>query len=58
LQKVTVTKALPTDRYGDVEVDTGRSRDVFREWLAKTRPGPNPEGREGGKAPPRTRTCG
>ena len=44
LQKVVVTKALDTDRYGDVEVDTGRSREVFHEWLAMTRPGPNAEG--------------
>jgi anaerobic selenocysteine-containing dehydrogenase len=44
LQKVTVTRALPGDRYGDVEVDTTRSREVFHEWLAKTRPGPNAQG--------------
>ena len=35
-QKVTVTRAEPGDRYGDVAVDTGRSLEVFREWLAKT----------------------
>jgi anaerobic selenocysteine-containing dehydrogenase len=44
LQKVTVTPALPGDRYGDVEVDTARSREVFHEWLALTRPGPNADG--------------
>lgn len=44
LQKVTVSRAEPGDRYGDVEVDTARSREVFREWLAQTRPGPNAEG--------------
>jgi anaerobic selenocysteine-containing dehydrogenase len=44
LQKVTLTRALPTDRYGDVEVDTARAREVFHEWLALTRPGPNIEG--------------
>lgn len=44
LQKVSVTRALPGDQYGDVEVDTARSREVFHEWLAKTRPGPNAEG--------------
>jgi anaerobic selenocysteine-containing dehydrogenase len=44
LQKVVVSAALPGDRYGDVEVDTGKAREVFHEWLALTRPGPNPEG--------------
>ena len=37
-QKVTVTKAEPGDRYGDVYVDTAKSMAVFEEWLAKTRP--------------------
>lgn len=37
-QKVTVTKAEPGDRYGDVFVDTAKSMAVFEEWLAKTRP--------------------
>jgi anaerobic selenocysteine-containing dehydrogenase len=44
LQKVVVSKAHPSDRYGDVEVDTAKSREVFHEWLARTRPGPNAEG--------------
>jgi anaerobic selenocysteine-containing dehydrogenase len=44
LQKVVVSKALPDDQYGDVEVDTALARDVFHEWLALTRPGPNAEG--------------
>ena len=44
LQKVTLTKALPTDHYGDVEVDTRKSRAVYHEWLAMTRPGPNADG--------------
>jgi anaerobic selenocysteine-containing dehydrogenase len=42
LQRVTVTPARPEDRYGDVAVDTGRAHDVYREWLAKARPGPGP----------------
>jgi len=41
-QKVRVTKAGPNDRYGDVFVDTTRSMDVYREWLALTRPAPGP----------------
>ncbi|MFR9806992.1 molybdopterin-dependent oxidoreductase [Pseudonocardia sp. RS010] len=38
LQKVRMTKAQPGDRYGDVYVDSRRSREVYREWLAMTRP--------------------
>jgi anaerobic selenocysteine-containing dehydrogenase len=37
LQKVRMTPAEPTDQYGDVYVDTARSMEVYREWLAKTR---------------------
>ena len=43
-QKVRVEKAGPEDRYGDVVVDTGRSQEVYREWLALARPGPGPDG--------------
>ncbi len=39
LQKaVNVRKAEPGDRHGDVWVDTNRSMQVYREWLALTRP--------------------
>ena len=41
-QRVRVTPALADDEYGDVVVDTARSREAYREWLAKTRPGPGP----------------
>ncbi len=44
LQKVVVSPATKDDRYGDVEVDLTRSRQVYDEWLALTRPGPNGEG--------------
>jgi len=37
-QKVTVALAEPGDRYGDISVDTNRSTEVYREWLAMTRP--------------------
>jgi hypothetical protein len=43
-QKVVVAKARAEDRYGDVCVDTERSMEVYREWLAKARPGPGPGG--------------
>ena len=35
---VSVTKAGPQDKHGDVQVDTKRSMEVYREWLAMTRP--------------------
>ncbi|GEL20658.1 molybdopterin-dependent oxidoreductase [Pseudonocardia asaccharolytica] len=37
LQKVRMEKAHAGDRYGDVYVDTRRSREVYQEWLTKTR---------------------
>jgi anaerobic selenocysteine-containing dehydrogenase len=43
-QKVVVEKAPPQDRYGDVYVDSERSLQVYREWLALARPGPGPGG--------------
>ena len=43
-QKVVVAPAPAGDRYGDVFVDTRRSMEVYREWLALTRPGPGPGG--------------
>ncbi|BBL79095.1 formate dehydrogenase [Rubrobacter xylanophilus] len=39
-QAVFVEKAHPGDRYGDVYVDTNKSREVYRRWLSMTRPGP------------------
>jgi anaerobic selenocysteine-containing dehydrogenase len=43
-QVVTVSRAGPDDRYGDVEVDTTKSMEVYREWVAKARPAPGPGG--------------
>jgi len=43
-QKVRIERAHEEDKYGDVVVDTKRSREVYRDWLAKTRPGPNAQG--------------
>jgi anaerobic selenocysteine-containing dehydrogenase len=37
-QAVRVRKAEPGDAYGEIAVDTERAREVYREWLAKTRP--------------------
>jgi anaerobic selenocysteine-containing dehydrogenase len=37
-QAVRVRPALPGDSRGDIAVDTGKSREVYRKWLEKTRP--------------------
>ncbi len=37
-QKVTVDPAQPGDEYGDVVVDTAKSREAYLDWLSKTRP--------------------
>lgn len=37
-QAVRVLRALPEDRYGDVSVDTAKSREAYAEWLARARP--------------------
>ncbi|MCG3207503.1 MAG: Nitrate reductase [Anaerolineae bacterium] len=41
---VNVTKAGPTDRHGDIRVDTNKSMQVYREWVAMARPAPGPDG--------------
>jgi anaerobic selenocysteine-containing dehydrogenase len=43
-QRVTVERAREGDRYADVEVDTAKSMQVYREWLALTRLEPRPGG--------------
>ena len=37
-----MAKAGADDRYGDIAVDTAKSFEVYREWLAKARPAPGP----------------
>jgi anaerobic selenocysteine-containing dehydrogenase len=37
-QAVRVKKANPEDKYGDISVDTSKSREVYKKWLAMTRP--------------------
>jgi anaerobic selenocysteine-containing dehydrogenase len=37
-QAVRVRKAGPTDTYGDIHVDTEKSRAVYQKWLRMTRP--------------------
>ena len=41
-QKVRVEAASAEDNYGDVVVDTNKSREAYRRWLAMTRPAPGP----------------
>ena len=43
-QRVRVTPAAGSDEYGDVVVDTAKSREAYLEWLSKTRPAPGPGG--------------
>ena len=43
-QKVRIEKAHEGDLYGDVFVDTERSFQIYKEWLAMTRPAPGPGG--------------
>ena len=37
-QVVRVERAAADDRYGDLVVDTNKSMEVYREWLALARP--------------------
>ncbi len=41
-QRVRVERAREGDRYGDIAVDTNKSFQIYREWLAMTRPAPGP----------------
>jgi anaerobic selenocysteine-containing dehydrogenase len=41
---INVSKAGPDDRNGDIKVDTHKSMQLYREWLALARPAPGPGG--------------
>lgn len=43
-QKVRIERAHAGDVYGDIFVDTNKSMEVYRKWLAMTRPAPGPNG--------------
>ena len=43
-QRVRIERPGPDDKYGDIFVDTNKSHEVYKEWLAKTRPAPGPDG--------------
>ena len=42
-QRVRVERAHEGDKYGDVFVDTEKSFQIYKEWLAMTRPAPGPD---------------
>ncbi len=42
-QKVRVERAHDRDKYGDIQVDTNKSFEVYKKWLAMTRPAPGPD---------------
>ncbi|HSP35350.1 MAG TPA: molybdopterin-dependent oxidoreductase, partial [Thermoanaerobaculia bacterium] len=37
-QAVRIRKAEASDKYGDIHVDTAKSRDAYKQWMEKTRP--------------------
>ncbi len=43
-QKVRLEKANPGDKYGDIYVDTNKSFEQYKKWMAMTRPAPGPNG--------------
>jgi hypothetical protein len=43
-QRVRIEKPGPDDKYGDIFVDTNKSHEIYKEWLAMTRPAPGPDG--------------
>lgn len=43
-QKVTISPAHAEDKYGDIMVDTEKSFEIYKQWLAMTRPAPGPGG--------------
>ena len=43
-QKVRLERAHAGDSYGDVFVDTNKSYEVYKKWLAMARPAPGPNG--------------
>jgi hypothetical protein len=37
-QKVRLEPAHPGDRYGDIEVDSSKAYEIYKQWMAMTRP--------------------
>jgi anaerobic selenocysteine-containing dehydrogenase len=43
-QRVRLERAGVDDRYGDIEVDTEKAHQAYKEWMQRTRPAPGPGG--------------
>src|SRR4029079_6661457 len=43
-QRVRLERAGPDDSYGDIEVDTEKAHEAYKEWMQHTRPAPGPDG--------------
>jgi len=43
-QRVRIEKPTEGEQYGDIFVDTNKSHEIYKEWLAMTRPAPGPDG--------------
>ena len=43
-QRVRIEKPTADENYGDIFVDTNKSHEIYKEWLAMTRPAPGPNG--------------
>ena len=43
-QRVRLERAHDGDREGDISVDTNRSHEIYKEWMARTRAAPGPGG--------------
>ncbi len=43
-QRVRIEQPHAGDKYGDIFVDTKKSHENYKEWLAMTRPAPGPDG--------------
>ncbi len=43
-QRVRIERPKEGERYGDIFVDTNKSFEMYKEWLAMTRPAPGPDG--------------
>ena len=43
-QRVRIELPHPGDQYGDLYVNTDKAHEIYKEWLAMTRPAPGPGG--------------
>ncbi len=43
-QRVRIEKPGKEEKYGDIFVDTNKSYEIYKEWMAMTRPAPGPNG--------------